>query len=310
MKPKDWIVHRNTLLNCDDLLDHFSWNLGETKSIENTKATNEKVGNSHDKSSNKGLTARWSKTKKATETTVDASGDTESENEIEHLQLSRSQIANFFRPREERETYKKGNKEEIKDDNEERIDFKVTSRKVSVESSNEYKVPPQDRECKGPSQDHSPRPQDDVDAQTTSTVKLEYPATQRVRKVIEIEYDEERPSTITRTIEVVPDKISINTEEQVAPRQVNLRTTRSSKKGQLIGAKAAASSTSRKVKTRSKIPVRSKLRFVSDKDLPKTLNKTWLQLLLTNLLFSVIHLQHLITTNRICHQLLLTNLLF
>ena len=187
MKPKDRIVHRNMLLNCDDLLENFIWNLSETKAIENTKATNDKLGNSHDKSSNKGLTARWSKTKKATETAADASGDTESENEIEHLQLSPDQTANFFRPREERETYKKGNKEEIKDDNEERIDFKVTSRQVSIESSKEYKLPPQNQECKGPSQDHRPRPQDDVDAQTTSTVKPKYPATQRVRKVIEIE---------------------------------------------------------------------------------------------------------------------------
>ena len=24
MKPKDWIVHRNILLNCDDLLNNFS----------------------------------------------------------------------------------------------------------------------------------------------------------------------------------------------------------------------------------------------------------------------------------------------
>ena len=27
MKLKDQIVHRNMLLNCDDLLDNFSWNL-------------------------------------------------------------------------------------------------------------------------------------------------------------------------------------------------------------------------------------------------------------------------------------------
>ena len=38
MKPKDWIVHRNMLLNCYDFLDNFSWNLGETKAVENTKA--------------------------------------------------------------------------------------------------------------------------------------------------------------------------------------------------------------------------------------------------------------------------------
>ena len=43
MKPNNWIVQRDMLLNCDDLLDHFSWNLGETKAIENTKTTN-KVG--------------------------------------------------------------------------------------------------------------------------------------------------------------------------------------------------------------------------------------------------------------------------
>ena len=64
MKPKDRIVHRNMLLNCDDLLDNFSWNLGETKAIENTKTTNDKVGNSNEESSNKGLTARWRKTKR------------------------------------------------------------------------------------------------------------------------------------------------------------------------------------------------------------------------------------------------------
>ena len=140
---------------------------------------------------------------------------------------------------------------------------------MSIESPKKYNVLTQDQECKRPSQDHMPRPQNDVDPHMTSTVKPEYPATQRVKKVIEIEYDEERPSTITRTIEVVPDKIPINKEEPVAPRQVNLRTNRSSKKGQVIGAKAAASSTSRKTRTRSKIRVGSKLRFVSDKDLPK-----------------------------------------
>lgn len=41
-----------------------------------------------------------------------------------------------------------------------------------------------------------------------------------------------------------------------------------------------------------------------------TINKTLLQLLLTNLLFEVIHLQHLITTDRVHHQLLLTNTLY
>ena len=54
------------LLNCDDSLHHFSWNLGETKAIENAKAGNDRSGNSHDKSRNKGLTARCNKTKKAT----------------------------------------------------------------------------------------------------------------------------------------------------------------------------------------------------------------------------------------------------
>ena len=112
------------------------------------------------------------------------------------------------------------------DDNEERIDFKVTSRIVSIESSKEYKVSPQHQECKEPSQDHRTRSHDDAGPETTSTVKPEYLATQRVKKVIEIEYYEERPSTITRTIEVVPDKISINTEEPVIQRQVNPRTTR------------------------------------------------------------------------------------
>ena len=85
MKQNDWIVHRNMLLNCDDLLDNFSWNLCETKAVENTKATNDRVGNSCEESSNKGLTAQWSKTKKATETAAETSGDTVSENEIEHL---------------------------------------------------------------------------------------------------------------------------------------------------------------------------------------------------------------------------------
>ena len=61
-------------------------------------------------------------------------------------------------------------------------------------------MPPQDQECKGPSQDHRPRPQNDVDPHMTSTVKSEYPATHRVKKVIETEYDEERPTTITRTM--------------------------------------------------------------------------------------------------------------
>ena len=149
-------------------------------------------------------------------------------------------------------------------------------------------------------------------------MRQKYLATQRVKKVIKIEYDEERPSTIIRTIEVLPDNISVNIEEQVspiqvsprttmsskkrqvigakvatssattsvnpeeqvAPRQLNLRTTRSSKKGQLIGAKAVTSlkattakvatwSTSKKNKTRSKIPIKSKMQFISDNDLPK-----------------------------------------
>ena len=94
---------------------------------------------------------------------------------------------------------------------------------MSIESLNEYNVPPQDQEFKGSSQDHRLRLQNDVDPYMTNTVKPEYPATQRVKKVIKIEYDEERPSTITRTIEFVPDKISIHTEEPVAPRQVNLK---------------------------------------------------------------------------------------
>ena len=104
---------------------------------------------------------------------------------------------------EERYIYKKGKKEEIKDENEERIDFKGTSRKMSIKSPKQYNVLPQDQECKGLSQDHRPRPQNDVDPHMTRILKPEYPATQRVKKVIEIEYDEERPSTITRTIEVV-----------------------------------------------------------------------------------------------------------
>ena len=68
---KDWIVHRNMLLNCDDLLDNFSWNLDKTKGVENIKATNEKVRNSNEKSSKKGLTARRRKTKKSTETAAE-----------------------------------------------------------------------------------------------------------------------------------------------------------------------------------------------------------------------------------------------
>ena len=38
----------------------------------------------------------------------------------------------------------------------------MTSRKVSMESPKENKVPPQDQECKGPSQDHRPRTEDNV----------------------------------------------------------------------------------------------------------------------------------------------------
>ena len=71
-------------------------------------------------------------------------------------------------------------------------------------------MPPQDQECKDPSQDHKLRPQDDEVPQITSTVRLEYPATERLKKLIEIECNEERPSTITRTTEVVPDKILIS----------------------------------------------------------------------------------------------------
>ena len=137
----------------EDLVDYFSWNLSEKEAIENTKATNDKVRNSHDKSRNKGLTTWQSKTKKAPETPAETSGDTDSANETQHLQLGPGQIVNFVRSRKEGETYKKCNKEEIKDDNEERIDreifkkdneeeiknddderidFKVTSRKVSI----------------------------------------------------------------------------------------------------------------------------------------------------------------------------------
>ena len=108
------------------------------------------------------------------------SGDTESENEIEHLQLSPIRIG-------ERETYKKGKKEEVKDENEERIDFKVTSRKISMESPKEYNVLPQDQEYRGSSQDYRPRPQNDLDPHMTNTVKPEYPAAQRVKKIIEFE---------------------------------------------------------------------------------------------------------------------------
>ena len=67
MKPKDWIVHRSILLDCGDLLNHFCWTLGKTKTTENTKATNDKVGDSHDKRCNKGLTVGRGKTKKAAE---------------------------------------------------------------------------------------------------------------------------------------------------------------------------------------------------------------------------------------------------
>ena len=35
----------------EDLVDYFSWNLSEKEAIENIKATNDKVRNSHDKSS-------------------------------------------------------------------------------------------------------------------------------------------------------------------------------------------------------------------------------------------------------------------
>ena len=143
----------------------------ETKAVENTKATNDKVRNSNEESSNKKLTARGSKTKTATETATETSGDTESENEIEHLQLSPGQIAKFFKPREEKETYKKNKKEEIKDENEERIDFKVTSRKMSIESPKENNVVSQDQEWKVLSQDYRPRPQNDVDPHMTSTMK-------------------------------------------------------------------------------------------------------------------------------------------
>ena len=86
-----------------------------------------------------------------------------------------------------RETYKKDKKEEMKDENEERIDFKVTSRKMSMESPKEYNVLPQDQEYRGSSQDYRPRPQNDLDPHVTNTVKPEYPAAQRVKKIIEFE---------------------------------------------------------------------------------------------------------------------------
>ena len=44
MKPKDQTVYRNMLLNCDNLLGHFSWNLGKTKAIDITKGANDKIG--------------------------------------------------------------------------------------------------------------------------------------------------------------------------------------------------------------------------------------------------------------------------
>ena len=69
---------------------------------------------------------------------------------------------------------------------------------MSIESPKKYKVPPEDQECKGLSQDRRPRSQDDIHFET----KISYLATQRVKKVTQIEYDKERPSTITRTIEV------------------------------------------------------------------------------------------------------------
>ena len=111
---------------------------------------------------------------------------------------------------------------------------------MSIESPDEYKVPPQDQKCKVTFQDHTPRSEDDIDSQTTSTVRPKYSPTQRVKKVIETEYDEEGPSIITRTKQVVSDITSINTEEQVVPKEVNLSTIRSSKKGQVIISKAAS----------------------------------------------------------------------
>ena len=53
MKPKNRSVRRNMLLNFDDLLDHFRWNLGETKITENTKPPNEDVANLHEKEARK-----------------------------------------------------------------------------------------------------------------------------------------------------------------------------------------------------------------------------------------------------------------
>ena len=77
---------------------------------------------------------------------------------MKSIQLSPIRISNLFRPREERETYKKGKKEEMKDESEERIDFKVTSRKMSMKSLNEYNVLPQNQEYRGTSQGYSSRP--------------------------------------------------------------------------------------------------------------------------------------------------------
>ena len=39
MKSKDWIVHRNMLLNCDNLLDHFSWKKQRLLRIQSQQMT-------------------------------------------------------------------------------------------------------------------------------------------------------------------------------------------------------------------------------------------------------------------------------
>ena len=75
----------------------------------------------------------------------------------------------------------------MKHENEERIDFKVTSRKMSIESQKEYNVLPPDQEYRTSFHDYRSRPQNDLDPHMTITVKPEYPATQRVKKIIEFE---------------------------------------------------------------------------------------------------------------------------
>ena len=53
---------------------------------------------------------------------------------------------------------------------------------MSIESPKEYKVPPQDQECKVPSQGHRPSSQNDVDTLTTSTVLPKYPCYSKCQK--------------------------------------------------------------------------------------------------------------------------------